>query len=167
MWQTLINKLLRDAFFRQPPPRTAGREQFGAQFVNRFIRECRRGGAAKREDIVATATAFTAAAISDALRRFVLDRQAKGKYQDFIVSGGGAHNPTLMRHLREFLQPLGLQVQTSDILGMPAAAKEAAAFALLAFETWHYRASNLPAATGARQPAVLGKISFPPPEITR
>ena len=71
-------------------------------------------------------------AIVDALRRFVLERSSKNKYQDFIVSGGGARNRTLMRYLRESLPPLGLRVQTSDTLGMPVAAKEAAAFALLA-----------------------------------
>src|SRR5207249_4918308 len=159
--QIVIEKLLRGAFFRQLPPRTAGREQFGAQFTARFVRECHRVGVKKREDIVATATAFTAASIADALRRFVLQRSAKTKYQDFIVAGGGALNRTLMLRLRESLQPLGLRVETSDILGMPAAAKEAAAFALLAYETWHHRSGNLPAATGARQPAILGKIAFP------
>jgi anhydro-N-acetylmuramic acid kinase len=164
--QDVIDKFAREVFFRRPPPRTAGREQFGEQFLARFIRECRRTRNAKREDIVATATAFTSATIVESLRKFVLNR-GSNPYQDFIVSGGGARNPTLLRHLRDSLQPLGLTVQTSDILGMPTAAKEAAAFALLAYQTWHHRAGNLPAATGARQSAVLGKISFPPLKMTR
>ena len=165
--QAVINKLLRDAFFRQKPPRTAGREEFGGRFTDRFITQCRRAAVIKPEDIVATATAFTAATIVDALRRFVLKRSSKNKYQDFIVSGGGARNRTLMRYLRESLPPLGLRAQTSDTLGMPVAAKEAAAFALLAYQTWHQHAGNLPAATGASQPAILGKISFPPLEAAR
>ena len=72
-----------------------------------------------------------------------------------------------MRYLRDSLPPLGLRAQTSDALGMPVAAKEAAAFALLAYQTWHQHAGNLPAATGASQPAILGKISFPPLEAAR
>ena len=148
--------------FRSKPPRTAGREEFGGRFTDRFITQCRRAAVIRPEDIVATATAFTAATIVDALRRFVLQRSSKNKYQDFIISGGGARNRTLMRYLRESLPPLGLRAQTSDTLGMPVAAKEAAAFALLAYQTWHQHAGNLPAATGASQPAILGKISFPP-----
>ena len=79
---------------------------------------------------------------------------------DFIVSGGGARNLTLMQMLREQLEPLGCTVQASDDLGLPAEAKEAAAFALLAYETWHRRPGNIPSATGAARPAILGEITY-------
>jgi anhydro-N-acetylmuramic acid kinase len=78
---------------------------------------------------------------------------------DFIVSGGGAKNGTLMRMLREALEPLGATVEVSDALGLPSQAKEAAAFALLAYQTWHRRPGNVPAATGASRPAILGGIT--------
>jgi anhydro-N-acetylmuramic acid kinase len=79
---------------------------------------------------------------------------------EFVVSGGGARNLTLMRMLAEQLQPLGCTVKTSDALGMPAQAKEPAAFALLAYQTWHRRPGNVPAATGASRPAILGEILY-------
>jgi anhydro-N-acetylmuramic acid kinase len=77
-----------------------------------------------------------------------------------IVSGGGAKNPTLMGLLREEIAALGIKLHFSDEFGLPTEAKEAVAFALLAYETWHRRPSNVPAATGARRAAILGKISY-------
>jgi anhydro-N-acetylmuramic acid kinase len=151
----VINDILRAPFFRRKPPKTAGREEFGREFTLEFIRRC--GGVDKR-DIVATATALTARSIGDALRRFVLRRS--GTYRDFIVSGGGANNPTLMAMLANEMRPIGLQIRSSDEFGLPSEAKEAAAFALLAFQTWNRRTSNLPSATGAKRPAILGKISY-------
>ena len=112
----------------------------------------------EKRDIVATATALTAKSIADALRRFVLRRT--GAYRDFIVSGGGASNPTLMAMLANELKPLGLQIRSSDEFGLPSEAKEAAAFALLAYQTWNRQPSNVPSATGAKRPAILGKISY-------
>jgi anhydro-N-acetylmuramic acid kinase len=106
---------------------------------------------------VATATMLTARSIAEAIKRFVLPR---GRFRECIVSGGGAKNPTLMAMLANELRPLGLQIRSSDEFGLPAEAKEAAAFALLAYETWHHRPSNVPAATGAKRPAILGKISY-------
>ena len=77
-----------------------------------------------------------------------------------IVSGGGAKNPTLMAMLRDEIAPLGIELHFSDEFGLPAEAKEAVAFALLAHETWHRRPSNVPSATGAKRAAILGKISY-------
>lgn len=151
----VLTHFMREPFFRRKPPKTAGREQFGKEFADRFVRRC---GGAKRNDIVATATALTAASIADAIRRFVPLR--RGNYSEFIVSGGGAHNPTLLAMLANELRPLGLQLRSSDEFGLPAEAKEAVAFALLAFETWNRRPSNVPTATGATKPAILGKISY-------
>ena len=113
---------------------------------------------AGKADVVATATALTARSIADALRRFVLSR--RGNYREFVVSGGGANNPTLLAMLANELRPLHLTIRASDEFGLPSAAKEAAAFALMAFETWNHRPSNIPSATGARRPAILGKISY-------
>jgi anhydro-N-acetylmuramic acid kinase len=118
----------------------------------------RRCGRAASRDIVATATALTARSIADSVRRMVLKK--RGSYREFIVAGGGARNPTLMTMLAVELRPLGLSMHSSDEFGLPSEAKEAAAFALLAYETWNRRPSNVPSATGAKRPAILGKISY-------
>ena len=151
----VVAALLRIPYFRQKPPKTAGREEFGREFVARFIKLC---GRARKQDIVATATALTSRSIADAVRRFVLPR---GKFGELVVSGGGAKNSTLMRMLKEDSGAHGLKVRSTDEFGLPAEAKEATAFALLAHETWHRRPSNVPSATGAKRAAVLGKISYP------
>ena len=77
-----------------------------------------------------------------------------------VVSGGGASNPTLMAMLRNEIAPLGIALRFSDEFGVPTEAKEAVAFAVLAHETWHRRPSNVPSATGAKRPAILGKVSY-------
>ncbi len=151
----VVFAILRQGFFRRRPPKTAGREEFGREFAQQFIKRC---GRASKADIVATATALTARSIADAARRFVLLRG--GRFQEFVVSGGGANNPTLLAMLANELRPLHLTIRASDEFGLPSAAKEAAAFALLAFETWNHRPSNIPSATGARRSAILGKISY-------
>jgi len=153
--QSVIADLLRQPFFERKPPKTAGREQFGREFAREFILRC---GRTDRRNVVATATALTADSIASALRSFVLNKRSR--YHEFIVSGGGAENPTLMAMLANRLQEVGLQVRSSDEFGLPSAAKEAVAFALLAYETWMHRPSNVPSATGARRPAILGKISY-------
>jgi anhydro-N-acetylmuramic acid kinase len=152
----VVADTLRDPFFRQRPPKTAGREEFGREFTANFVRRCR---PAAPRDTVATATALTARSIADSLQRFVLKKPG-GTYREFIVSGGGAKNSTLISMLTAELRPLGLKIRSSDEFGIPSDAKEAAAFALLAYETWNRRPSNVPSATGAREPAVLGKISY-------
>jgi anhydro-N-acetylmuramic acid kinase len=153
--ERVLFEALRQPFFHRKPPKTAGREEFGREFANDFIRQC---GRTDSQNVVATATALTAMSVAQALRDFVLKRRAS--FTEFIVSGGGAQNPTLMTMLANELQPLGLQVRSSDEFGLPAEAKEAAAFALLAYQTWNQRPSNLPSATGAKRPAILGKISY-------
>ncbi len=156
----VIARLLRAPFFRQKPPRTAGREEFGREYVSRFLEICR---GASNADVVATATALTARSIADAIQRFVLPRFGSPRKQGghaMIVSGGGAKNPTLMAMLRNEIASLGIELHFSDEFGLPAEAKEAVAFALLAHETWHGRPSNVPSATGAKRAAILGKISY-------
>jgi anhydro-N-acetylmuramic acid kinase len=156
----VITRLLRARFFSQKPPRTAGREEFGREYVGQFLQLCH---GASKADIIATATALTARSIADAVKRFVLPhfgaRRKHGSHE-MIVSGGGVRNPTLMAMLRNEIAPLGIELHFSDEFGLPAEAKEAVAFALLAHETWHRRPSNVPSATGAKQAAILGKISY-------
>jgi len=152
---SVISDLLRLPFFRDKPPKTAGREEFGREFAQRFLKSC---GRASKVDVVATATALTARSIADAVRRFVLS--PRGRFREFVVSGGGANNPTLLAMLANELRPLQLTTRSSDEFGLPSAAKEAAAFALMAYETWNHRPSNIPSATGAKRPAILGKISY-------
>ena len=157
----VVRAILQRRFFRQEPPKTAGREEFGREFVREFLRSC---GRCRKQDVVATATALTAKSIADALRRFVLKNSnsaRKPAFHEMILSGGGTKNSTLVAMLTGELAPLGLRLRVSDELGLPSAAKEAAAFAVLAQETWYRRASNIPSATGARRAAVLGKISYP------
>jgi len=152
---SVVAEILKESFFRRKPPKTAGREEFGREFVERLVKRCHEVDA---RDLVATATALTARSIADALRRFVV--RSEGSYRDLVVSGGGTRNATLMAMLANAVQSLGLQIRASDEFGLPAEAKEAVAFALLAFETWHQRPSNIPSATGANRPAILGKISY-------
>jgi anhydro-N-acetylmuramic acid kinase len=161
----VIAQLLRAPFFRQTPPRTAGREEFGREYVGRFLQLCQ---GSSKPDIVATATALAAHSIANAVKQFVVPkfispatsaRRQKRDHQ-MIVSGGGAKNPTLMSMLHDAVAPLGISLHFSDEFGVPAEAKEAVAFALLAHETWHRRPSNVPSATGAKRPAIMGKISY-------
>jgi anhydro-N-acetylmuramic acid kinase len=160
--QKPLKTLLQDPFFAQNPPKSCGREQFGAAFVDHFLSLCSAENAQKR-DIIATATALTAESILDAYRRFVwphLGQKAPlAKATDLLVSGGGARNVTIMKHLRAAFEPLYVNVKTTEDAGLPIEAKEAAAFALLAWLTWHHLPGNIPAATGATRPVILGRIT--------
>ena len=156
--EPVLQRVLTKPFFRAKPPKTAGREEFGREFTAEFLRSA---GRARNEDIVATATALTARSIADAVKRFVLPRsRARSSFRELIVSGGGAKNATLIAMLAKQLAPMGIVIRFSDKFGLPSQAKEAVAFALLAHETWHRHPSNVPSATGAKQPAILGKISY-------
>jgi anhydro-N-acetylmuramic acid kinase len=158
--EPVIGEMLRRKFFRAKPPKTAGREEFGREFVRDFLRQC---GGFRKEDVVATATALTARSIADAVRQFVTHESgaaSKSSFREMILSGGGSRNATLVGMLEDGLAPLGIQVRFSDEFGLPSEAKEAVAFAVLAYETWNRRPSNVPSATGAKRAAVLGKISY-------
>ncbi|MDE3061761.1 MAG: anhydro-N-acetylmuramic acid kinase [Acidobacteriota bacterium] len=156
--EPVLKKMLRDGYFALKPPRTAGREQFGREYATRFLAACRKHSL-KPEDALATATALTAESIAASYRRFV-HRRMKGAPVDFVVSGGGARNATLMAMLARELQPLGCELATSEDFGIPASAKEAVAFALLAWQTWNRLPGNVPAATGARRGAILGQVTY-------
>jgi anhydro-N-acetylmuramic acid kinase len=149
---------LRNSYYQLKPPRTAGREQFGREYAAKFLAACRRHSD-KGEDALATATALTAETIARSYKAFVR-RGMKGNAVDYIVSGGGARNRTLMAMLAQKLEPLGCELATSEQFGLPAEAKEAAAFALLAWQTWHHLPGNVPKATGAARPAILGQVTY-------
>jgi anhydro-N-acetylmuramic acid kinase len=153
----LLDELLRDPYLKLAPPKSTGREYYGRAHVQKILAT---GGRhrAKPADLIRAATIFTALSVVDALNRFVLP---KHKIHQLIVSGGGVKNPLILAQLAAALAEI--EVLPSSKLGIPEDAKEAFAFALLAYETFHHRPSNLPSATGARGPAVLGKISYAPP----
>ncbi len=166
----LLQTLLNDSYLRQKPPKSTGREYFGAAYTKKNLTLGRR----------------LALSIVDALNRFVLP---KTKIHQLIVSGGGANNPLLMAQLTALLAPptharashsspvgaryivpssspetySNIAVFPSSQFAVPTDAKEALAFAILAHETFHQRPSSLPSATGATKPAILGKISYAPP----
>jgi anhydro-N-acetylmuramic acid kinase len=154
--EAFLTELLTDAYFAEAPPKTTGRERFGTQLAaTLWDRAARRG--LRPYDIVATLTALTAASIAQAYRDFLPQMP-----DEVIVSGGGARNTTLMHMLADRLRTKAGDtptVITSDALGLGIEAKEAIAFAVLAYETFHHRPGNLPAATGARHPVILGTIT--------
>lgn len=150
--KALLESLLADSYFSTPPPKTTGRERFGVQLGEHIWRTSRARGLSAL-DILATLTAFTAESIARAYHDFLPVFP-----DEVILSGGGAYNPTLKAMLAERLAPARLL--TSNGVGIPVDAKESLAFAILAYETWHKRPGNLPAATGAKHPVILGTITF-------
>jgi anhydro-N-acetylmuramic acid kinase len=150
----LLDELMRDPYLREAPPKSTGREYYGAAYVRRVLALGRRFGA-KPNDLIRCVTIFTALSVVDALNRFVTRTT---KIDQLIVSGGGARNPLIMAQLGAALP--GVEVLPSSRLGVPEEGKEAFAFALLAYETFHQRAGNVFSATGASGPAVLGKICY-------
>lgn len=141
----LLNKLLRDRYYKTKPPKSAGREQYGAEFVKRMKK-----GGLLLPDLIATATALTAATI-------VIGIQKTGMPDELIVSGGGMHNRVLMGSLAALLP--SVDIATTNDFGIDGDAKEAIAFAVLAYRRYKGRTGNLPSATGAAHAVVLGKIS--------
>jgi len=156
--EPVLIQALRHPYFKLRPPKTAGREQFGSAYAAEFLNQCWKQSL-DAHDALATATALTAQTIAASYARHAAPR-IKSRAVDFIVSGGGARNQTLMSMLAARLEPLGCTVCSSDAFGLPAEAKEAAAFALLAWQTWHRLPGNVPSATGARRPAILGQVTY-------
>jgi len=157
--EPVLRDVLRERYFHLRPPRTAGREEYGSEYAARFLKECRKQSN-NPNDALATATALTAESIAASYSRFVR-RSMRGSPVDYIVSGGGAKNTTLIAMLAERLEPMGCRLSTSEQFGMPVAAKEAAAFALLAWMTWRHLPGNVPSATGAKRMAILGQVMYP------
>jgi len=149
-----LSRALRFSFFHEAPPKSAGREQFGDEFIRRFFFAGRKPERA--QDLVRTANELTARTVADALRNFVWPNIKIGR---LIVSGGGAHNRVLVRRISELLPEL--DVNLSDAYGIPVSAKEAIAFAILADRTLQGLPGNLPAVTGARRAVALGCVCQP------
>ena len=152
--EEVLAKLLGDTFFEIAPPKTTGRELFGRAYAARLTTFGRERGM-QPADLVATALALTARSIAVAYQRYL------PRIDEVIVSGGGASNPVLLAWLESSLGDLGIAavVRRSDEIGMSSEAKEAIAFAVLAYETIHGRPSTLPRSTGADHPSVLGVIA--------
>jgi anhydro-N-acetylmuramic acid kinase len=149
----VLVELMKNPFFRRKGPRTAGREEFGREYVREFLKRC---GRADKYDILATATALTARSIGLAVRTLL----KKDRYHDLFVSGGGTRNRTLMEMISGEVAEFGIDVLLTDAAGVPSQAKEAVAFAVLAYQTWHGEASNISGATGAGREVILGKVSY-------
>ena len=143
----LLNELLKDRYYRSKPPKSAGREQYGVAMIERL-----KASGLPLRDLVTTATVLTAATIAMAVRKFA------GGASELIVAGGGVHNPQIMAHLAGFLPDISISISSDH--GIDVDAKEAIAFAVLAHRTWHRKPANLPSATGAKHPVVLGQITW-------
>jgi anhydro-N-acetylmuramic acid kinase len=146
----LLDELLRHPFFRWRPPKSTGREEFGADFAEQVYRRAGKKGLADA-DIIATVTALTAKSIAQAYRRFLPTLP-----DELILCGGGSHNRTLVGMLHAGLPDVKM-LSTNDF-GISVDAKEAVSFAILAWATIKGMASNVPTATGAELPVILGKI---------
>lgn len=150
--ETLLHELLSHPYFWESPPKTTGRELFGTPYGETVWQEAMARGIST-DDLIATLTLFTAQSIADSYRAFLPVLP-----DEIIVSGGGAKNPTLLKFLQDRVGPTA-RVRTIDEFGIPSDAKEGLAFAILGYETWHGRPSNLPSATGARHPVIQGDIT--------
>ena len=148
--EALLAELLADPFFAAPPPKSTGREHFGAAYVERFVQ----AGPSRAGDLLATAVALTARSVAEAVRRFTVPAPAR-----VIASGGGVRNPALMQALAEALAPVPLE--TTAAYGLDPDAKEAVLFALLAHEWAGGIRTGLPAVTGASRPAFQGSLTLP------
>lgn len=142
----LLDKLLKDRYYKKQPPKTAGREQYGREFIVSLLEQD------TLVNLLCTVTVLTAATIAVAIERF-----AGGPVHELIAAGGGTHNPHIMSHLAALLP--GTAVVTSADHGIPVDAKEAIAFAMLAFETIQQHPANLPSATGAKRHVILGNLT--------
>jgi len=154
--EALLGELRQDAYYTMPVPKSTGRERFGADYVEEILRLGSELGLSDA-DLAATVTRLTAWSIGDAYDRFVAGSH---RADLMIVGGGGSYNPVLMRDLAAEMGARGVRVATQEEIGGSSDAKEAIAFALLAAYTMARQPSNLPAATGAARPVVLGKISY-------
>ncbi len=150
----LLDWLMGHEFISRPPPKSAGREEFGDAFLQEVVARARASGV-WGDDLAATVTAFTVESIVDGYRRFL---EPRGEIDEVIVGGGGRYNPTLCRMLAARLPG---RLLTHEDLGLSSEAKEALAFAVLGNETMLGRPANLPSVTGARRAVALGEIVLP------
>ncbi len=154
--EPLLAELMRHPYFRRRPPKSTGREEFGAHYLEEVERRAS-AAAVAGDDLVATVTALTARSIAEAVGRFVMPL---GRVDQLIASGGGARNPTLLRMIHGYLPEV--EVLTAKAAGVDAATVEVVAFAILAYQMLRGRQGNIPTVTGASGPAILGKLTLPP-----
>lgn len=150
----MLDELMSHPFINSIPPKTTGREAFGEKYTIYMIEKYRAVGLSFH-DILATLTMFTAKSISSSYRSFIFSNHT---VDEIIIGGGGSHNKTLMSMLRTELD--GIPVVCQEELGFSSDAKEAIAFGILANEAINGCTNNLPRATGAAKPVIMGKISF-------
>ncbi|WP_267930290.1 anhydro-N-acetylmuramic acid kinase AnmK [Cytobacillus spongiae] len=141
-------------FFNKKPPKSTGRELFGERFILKILQQYSH---LSKQDLVATATYYTAQTIANAYQAYVFPTHA---IDEVIIGGGGSYNSTLINMLRKLLPERRVLIQ--EDLGYSSDAKEAIAFALLANETLHGQPGNVPSATGAKHPVILGSITPSP-----
>jgi len=150
---SVVDRLLQHPYFAAEPPKSTGRELFDKAYVEALIARCREAkSSATADDIIATATSLTARSIADSYSRFLPE-----PVTEVLVSGGGAKNPTLLSMIRQAIAPL--EVVPFAERFFDGEAKEAVAFALLAYLFVERRAGNVPRATGAKGPRILGKLT--------
>lgn len=159
---SVVTKALLATYFATAPPKSCGREQFGTEFGSNLLEAVKAAGGSS-VDAVSTATELTVRSVVEAYGRFCwphLGQKAPlARATEVIVSGGGVRNIVLLQGLQERFAALGVSVTTAEDFGMASQAKEAVAFALLAWLSFHGLPGNVPAATGARVPRVLGKVT--------
>jgi 1,6-anhydro-N-acetylmuramate kinase len=146
----LLADLLSNTYFAVQPPKSTGRELFGAQFVDPYIDRALADGRTPN-DVLATLTAFTAHSIADQYRRFL-----PGRPDEVVVGGGGSRNPVLMQLLSDLLDPA--QIRLHEDFGLPSLGREAVYFALMGYEALHGRPNTVPTCTGASHSVVMGKL---------
>ncbi len=151
----LLKRCMDIPYITAKPPKSTGRELFGKQFVDKIIEQYNH---ISKYDLLATMTMFTAKTIAENYRRFIFPNL---QVDEVIVGGGGSYNDKLLAMLRELLQN-ECEVLTQEDIGLSSEAKEAVAFAILANETMNGNCSNVPSATGAKHPVILGNITLPP-----
>lgn len=150
----IVFKWMNHDYFSLKPPKSTGREEFGREYTKKVLKSYHH---LPKEDLIATATYFTAYSIVDAYNKFIFPTS---QIEDIILSGGGAHNRTLLQTIKQLLPDK--QVFVVDQFGMTTDEKEAIGFAILANESIHQQKANVPSATGAKEPVILGQITFPP-----
>lgn len=154
---TVVPKLLAwmmaHPYVQRRPPKSTGREEFGTMFIKELLN---RAKGIRKEDLIATATEFTALSIVNQYKRFISKRM---KVDEVLASGGGIYNKAIMASLARHFAPA--VVKPIEDIGVSSDAKEAVFFAVLANETIAERPSNVPRVTGARRPVILGKICLP------
>ena len=155
-----LTKMMQHPYFRRRPPKSTGREEFGPHLLDRIVADGRSMKLVDH-DLLATVTALTARSIADACRRFIFPR---GRVDQLIVTGGGAQNPTMMKMIAADLPEV--EVLTAADVGVDGDALEAIAFAILGYQMLRGRQGNIPSVTGARAPAILGKLTLPPTPLT-